>query len=297
MLSLWQNLSAIQLLPTGDLFLRDLQAFSWFQVYTTHMNDSWQSGIAYERFMGRWSALIAQKFLNWLAIPPACSWLDVGCGTGSLTRLILATQQPKEIISIDSSSDFISHAQRSITTPLVHFKVGLAQSLELDSNSIDVVVSGLVLNFVPQPEAAILEMLRVTKPGGKIGIFLWDYAHGMQMLRYFWDAAVELDNKANEFDEGIRFPLCQEGQLESLIRKVGLKQVEATSIEVKTVFQNFDDYWQPFLGNVGPAPGYTISLNQKDRQKLEDKLRKSLPIDNNGSISIMAKAWAVKGAV
>jgi SAM-dependent methyltransferase len=259
------------------------------------MNDSWLSGIAYERFMGRWSTLVAQEFLNWLAITPARSWLDVGCGTGSLTKLILETYQPKEIISIDSSGDFISHAQRSIANPSVHFKVGLAQSLELDSNSIDTVVSGLVLNFVPQPKAAILEMLRVAKPGGKIGIFLWDYADGMQMLRYFWDAAVELDNNANEFDEGIRFPLCQEGQLESLIREVGLKQVEATPIEVKTVFKNFDDYWQPFLGNVGPAPNYTMSLNQKDRQKLEVKLRKSLPTDDNGSISLIARAWAAKG--
>lgn len=259
------------------------------------MNDAWLSGIAYEKFMGRWSTLVAHKFLDWLAISPARSWLDVGCGTGSLTKPILEMYQPKEIISIDSSSDFIEHAKHSITSPSVRFKVGLAQSLELDSNSIDAVVSGLVLNFVPQPKVAILEMLRVTKPSGKIGVFLWDYADGMQMLRYFWDAAVELDNNANDLDEGIRFPLCQKGQLESLIREVGLKQVEATAIEVKTVFQNFDDYWQPFLGNVGPASNYTMSLDQKNRQKLEDKLRKSLPIDDNGSISLIARAWAVKG--
>jgi SAM-dependent methyltransferase len=158
----------------------------------------------------------------------------------------------------------------------------------------DAVVSGLVLNFVPQPEIAILEMLRVTKPGGKIGIFIWDYADGMQMLRYFWDAAVELNTKASEFDEGIRFPLCQEGQLEALVRTVGLTQVEAAPIEIETGFQNFDDYWQPFLGMVGSAPSYIKSLNQKARQKLEDQLRNSLPIDNNGSISILARAWAVK---
>ena len=259
------------------------------------MNDSWLNGIAYERFMGRWSTLIAQKFLKWLAAAPACSWLDVGCGTGSLTRLILETQQPKEVLSIDSSRDFISHAQRLITNPIVHFKVGFAQSLEVDSNSMDSVVSGLVLNFVPQPDAAVLEMLRVTKPGGKIGIFLWDYAKGMQMLRYFWDTAVELDDKATEFDEGNRFPICQEGQLEALVRKAGLTQVEAAPIEVKTVFQSFDDYWQPFLGRVGSAPGYVTSLNQKSRHKLEDKLRNSLSIDKNGSISIAARAWAVKG--
>ncbi len=261
------------------------------------MNDYWNSGIAYERFMGRWSTLVAQKFLSWLDAAPARTWLDVGCGTGSLTRRILESCQPREIISIDSSADFISHAQRSITDPSVHFKVGLAQSLELDSNSIDVAVSGLVLNFVPQPKEAVLEMARVTKPGGKIGIFLWDYADGMQMLRYFWDAAVELDDNAREHDEGIRFPICREGQLASLFKEVELKQVEATGIEIKTVFKNFDDYWQPFLGIVGSAPSYVASMKPEDIQKLEDKLRASLPINADGSMSLTARAWAVKSTV
>lgn len=259
------------------------------------MDDSWLSGIAYERFMGRWSTLVAQEFLRWLAVPSDCRWLDIGCGTGSLARLILETSHPKEIIAIDSSSDFISHAQRSIMDPRIHFRVSLAQSLDLDSNCMDAVVSGLALNFISPPEVAVSEMLRVTKPGGKIGAFVWDYADGMQMLRYFWDAAVELDQSASEFDEGIRFPLCREGQLESLIREVGFKQVETVPIEVETLFQDFDDYWQPFLGGVGPAAGYTMSLSQKDRQKLEDKLQKVLPIDRNGSISLIARAWAVKG--
>jgi SAM-dependent methyltransferase len=259
------------------------------------MNNYWLSGASYERFMGRWSVPVARRFLSWLAIAPARIWLDVGCGTGSLTRCILESHQPKEIISIDSSGEFISHAQRSITDPCVHFRVGFAQSLELDSNSIDVAVSGLVLNFVPQPEVAIREMLRVTRPGGKIGIFLWDYADGMQMMRYFWDAAVELDNNAREHDSGVRFPICREGQLESLVREAGLKQVEATAIEIKTIFQDFDDYWQPFLGKVGSTSSYVSSMNPEDRQKLEDKLRTSLPINDDGSISLNAKAWAVKG--
>jgi SAM-dependent methyltransferase len=259
------------------------------------MNDAWGSGVAYERFMGRWSALLAHKFLTWFDIAPARTWLDVGCGTGSLTRLILESYQPKEIIAIDSSADFISHAQRSINDSSVHFRVGLAQALELDSNSIDVVVSGLVLNFVPQPKEAILEMQRVTKPGGKIGIFLWDYADGMQMMRYFWDAAVELDKNAREHDSGVRFPICREGQLESLVREVGLKHVEATAIEINTVFQNFDDYWQPFLSIVGSPSSYVMGLNPVDRQKLEDRLRNSLPINHDGSISLTARAWSVKG--
>jgi len=258
-------------------------------------NDSWSSGDSYERFMGRWSTLIARKFLDWLAIPPNMTWLDIGCGTGSLTKLILETSKPKEVIAIDSSSEFISHAQHLITDPIARFQTGLAQSLELGSNSIDAVASGIMLNFVPQPETAIAEMIRVTKPGGLIGIFVWDYADGMEMLRYFWDAAVELDPLAKEYDEGIRFPLCHKGQLELMVKNAGLKHVEAMPIEVTTVFQNFDDYWTPFLGNVGPAPSYNMSLNQQGRLNLENKLRKTLPIDNDGSISLMARAWAVKG--
>jgi ubiquinone/menaquinone biosynthesis C-methylase UbiE len=258
-------------------------------------NDSWFSGNQYDRFMGRWSNLIARKFLDWLVVSPNGVWLDLGCGTGSLTKLILETSQPKKIISIDSSSEFISHAQQLIANPIVSFQAGLAEALEQESNSFDAVVSGIMLNFVPHPEKAVAEMIRVTKPSGTIGIFIWDYAEGMEMLRYFWDAAVELDGSAKEFDEGIRFPLCQEGQLESLVKKTNLKQVEAIPIEVITKFKNFDDYWKPFLGNVGPAPNYTMNLIGKDRQKLENKLRLSLPIREDGSISLMAKAWAVKG--
>jgi SAM-dependent methyltransferase len=261
------------------------------------MTDSWQSGIAYERFMGRWSSLLGRKFLGWFAAGPGRSWLDVGCGTGSLTRLILETQGPKDIIGIDPSSQFLSHAQASITDPSVSFKVGQAQSLELDSGSMDAVVSGLVLNFVPQPEAAILEMKRVTKPGGRIGAFVWDYAEGMQMLRYFWDAAAALDPKAAELDEGVRFPLCREGRLESLARMAGLKQVEAAPIEIETVFKDFDDYWGPFLGGAGPGSAYVMSLDQDARQKLEDQLRRRLPANGNGSISLSARAWAVKCTV
>lgn len=260
-------------------------------------NDTWQSGNPYELFMGRWSSRIAKKFLGWLAIPPNQSWVDVGCGTGSLTKQILDRSQPKKVVAIDSSNEFITHAQQTITNPSAQFRVGLAQTLPLDSSSMDVAVSGLMLNFVPQPETAISEMCRVLKPGGTIGIYLWDYAEGMEMLRYFWDAALELDKRAEALDEGIRFPICQQDQLESLIQKTGLEQVEAKPIEVTIIFKSFDDYWTPFLGKVGPAPNYLMRLTQQKRQKLEEKLRESLPINGNGSISLMARTWAVKGIV
>jgi len=261
------------------------------------MNDSWSEGNSYERFMGRWSSLVAEKFLQWLAIPPGLCWLDVGCGTGSLTKHILETQNPGKVISIDSSEQFILYAQKIVNHPSVQFSVDNAESLKIASGSIDAVVSGLVLNFIPDPEIAVQEMMRVTKHGGKIGIFLWDYAEGMQMLRYFWDAAVKLDDKAKEFDEGLRFPLCKKEELESLFRKSGLRDVEEIPIEINAYFKNFNDYWEPFLGNVGPAPSYAMSLEPKDRKQLEMKVRELLPFNKDGSISITARAWAVKGTV
>jgi ubiquinone/menaquinone biosynthesis C-methylase UbiE len=258
--------------------------------------DSWGSGNQYEIFMGRWSNLIGQKFLTWLAIPFDRIWLDLGCGTGSLTKLILEKCQPKKVISIDSSSEFIFYSRQSIISPKVDFRIGMAQELKMKSNSVDAVVSGIMLNFVPQPEAAIAEMIRVAKPDGTIGIFVWDYSNGMEMLRYFWDTAVELDIKAREYDEGVRFPLCHEGELESLVKGFNLKKVSAVPLEETIRFKNFNDYWLPFLGRVGPAPSYVMNLREKDRQKLENRLREILPVDKDGSISLMIRAWAVKGS-
>lgn len=262
-----------------------------------NISDSWLGGNPYERFMGRWSTLAGQEFLNWLDSPPACRWLDVGCGPGILTRLILEAHRPGAILGIDSSPEFVSHARRAIANPLVQFQVGLAQSLDLASNSYDIVVSGLVLNFVPEPEVAVEEMVRVAKSGGTVGIYLWDYADGMEMLRTFWDAAIALDAAAAEMDEGNRFPLCREGALETLVRGAGLKQVQSKAVEVTTRFEGFDDYWEPFLGKVGPAPSYNMSLSQKDRRRLEERLRQTLPIAADGSISLLARAWAVRGTV
>ena len=261
------------------------------------MTDPWVAGNPYEKFMGRWSTPVAELFLKWLDVPAQSKWLDVGCGTGSLTTLVLDHYQPNEIIGIDSSDEFIAHTQKRISHPFARFMVGLAQSLELETDSMDAVISGLVLNFVPEPKDAVTEMMRVTKTGGTVGIFLWDYADKMQMLRTFWDAAVELDPKARDLDEGVRFPLCRDGRLMSLVTEADLGEVEAKSIEVETVFQSFEDYWNPFLGGIGPAGAYAVSLDPNERQKLKDKLSETLPMNDDGSISLIARAWAVKGTV
>jgi ubiquinone/menaquinone biosynthesis C-methylase UbiE len=257
--------------------------------------DSWQSGYAYEQYMGRWSQLIAYEFLHWLPIAEGMEWLDAGCGTGVLSRAILDTKQPKAILAIDSSPHFIAFAQETNKDPRLHVAVALAQSLPAELNHFDAVVSGLVLNFVPQPEQAVAEMKRVAKPGGVVAAYLWDYADGMQMLRFFWDAAVTLDKNAAQLHEGTRFPLCQKGKLETLFLDSGLQDVRFRSIEIATVFNTFEDYWRPFLSGVGPAPSYMMTLNESQRIALKERLRATLPEAAGGTISLVARAWAVQG--
>ena len=260
-------------------------------------HDPWDSGDPYELFMGRWSKLIAHKFLAWLDIPEDRYWLDVGCGTGALSKAILTSCQPKGILGIDSSSEFINHNQQTNSDSRLHFDIGMAQSIPANSSQFDVAVSGLVLNFVSEPEKAVGEMLRVTRPGGVISVYVWDYADGMQMLRTFWDAAIALDAGASKLDEAVRFPLCQPDALEKLFLDSRLHKVTLKPVEVQTVFSSFEDYWQPFLGGVGPAPGYIKDLNDSQRSALKERLRSSLPISKDGSISLLARAWAIRGSV
>jgi SAM-dependent methyltransferase len=160
---------------------------------------------------------------------------------------------------------------------------------------VDGAVSGLVLNFVPDAVQALAEMVRVTRPGGTIGAYVWDYAGDMQLIRQFWDAAGALDPLARELDEGVRFPLCRPEPLQALFISAGLANVQVRAVDVPTRFRDFDDCWTPFLGGQAPAPGYTMSLEEDRRASLREYLRARLPYDADGSIPLIARAWAVRG--
>jgi SAM-dependent methyltransferase len=257
--------------------------------------DNWANGNLYEQYVGRWSRPVARKFLKWLAVPAGSQWLDVGCGTGALSQTILETSSPSGITALDRSEAFVEFAHSQIADERVRFKVGDAQSLSLELGPFDAIVSGLVLNFIPQPEQALTSMMRVTRTGGVIGAYVWDYADGMQLMRYFWDAAVALDSKVDEIDEVKRFPLSRPGPLKELFHRVGLQQVEVIPIEVPTTFRNFDDYWSPFLGGQGPAPSYLMSISEEHRVTLREQIRSKLPFAADGSIPLTARAWAVRG--
>jgi hypothetical protein len=138
-------------------------------------------------------------------------------------------------------------------------------------------------------------MARVARPGGAVAAYVWDYAEKMEMMRHFWDAAVTLDPAALEFDEGRRFPICKPSPLAGLFRNAGLLEVEVRAIDVPTHFRDFDDYWSPFLGGQGPAPGYVTSLSEERREAVRERIRSNLPIGRGGSISLMARVWAVRG--
>jgi SAM-dependent methyltransferase len=257
--------------------------------------DTWESGDEYEAYVGRWSRLVARDFLGWLERQSGSRWLDVGCGTGALTQAILELAAPSEVASVDPSPGFIAHARKQITDPRVRFETGDARSLLFDSGGFDVVVSGLVLNFVPQPDQAVAEMRRTARPGGLIGSYVWDYAGEMQFIRHFWEAAVEIDFGAADLNQGHRFPLCDPEQLAQLFERAGLQRFETKAIDVPTVFRDFDDYWLPFLGGQGAAPSYLKTLSEAHRSGLRDRVRERLPIEPDGSIHLIARAWAVKG--
>ena len=257
--------------------------------------DQWSLGDNYERYIGRWSRLVARQFVTWLALPPALHWLDVGCGTGALTQAILRGNAPASVLAIDTATGFIAVARRQVNDARANFQTGAAQALPLTGGSVDALVSGLVLNFTPDPARSLTEMARVTRPGGTVAAYVWDYAGGMQMLRLFWDAASALDRGAVALDEGRRFPICSREALRTLWQECGLAQIECRDIDVPTVFSSFDDYWLPFLGGQGPAPTYCSTLAEDARAALRDRLRAMLPVAADGRISLTARALAVRG--
>jgi SAM-dependent methyltransferase len=197
------------------------------------------------------------------------------------------------VTGVDSAEGFVSHARAAV--PTATFVVGDAQELPFADGSFDAVVSGLVLNFVPDPGRAVAEMTRVARAGGTIAAYVWDYVGRMELMRAFWDAAGELDPAARDLDEGIRFRALDRSGLERLFAAAGQPDASSRPIDIPTVFGDFDDYWEPFLGGQGPAPAYVASLGEAERNRLRELLRERLPAAPDGSISLVARAWAARG--
>jgi trans-aconitate methyltransferase len=256
--------------------------------------DRWAGSDAYERYIGRWSRPVADQFVVWLEVPPGQRWLDVGCGTGALSQAILKRSAPASLIGVDPLEPFIARASAVLTDPRASFRLGSAADTGLPDGAADVVVAGLVLNFVPDVGAALAEWRRVLAPGGVVGAYVWDYLRGMGFIRQFWDAAVAVDPAAATLDQGGQRGITAAGQPEAALRAAGFVAVEARSIAIPTVFADFDDLWLPFLGGTGGAPGYVATLDDAHRDAIREQLCRSVAAEPDGSIHLEARAWAVR---
>jgi len=265
-------------------------------MHVTTPSDRWAAGDAYESFMGRWSRQVAALFLDWLALPPSLNWLDVGCGTGALSEAICRRSPPQSLVGCDPSPDFVSFAgARSVPNCPTAFVIASADSLPMRVGGFDVIVSGLVLNFLPQPLTAVQSMKERLRPGGMLAAYVWDYSEGMQFLRTFWEEATVVVPSAADLDEGRRFPLCRPGALAELLTNGGLKAVATTSLQIQMSFPSFDDFWSPFRGGTGPAPSFVASLDVHARAQLALRLKARLRPSADGAIRLTARAFGVRG--
>lgn len=258
---------------------------------------TWESGQAYEPYMGRWSRQIAALFLDWLAPPRRARWLDVGTGTGAIVQAIVARAEPDSVVALDRSDGYLAYARAHQRDPRVAFRQGDAARIPAEANAFDVATSGLMLNFVPDAGAVLAEMARVTRPGGTVAAYVWDYGGRMEILRWFWDVAVQLDPAVAPRDEANRSALWRPDVLAAHVRDAGLRDVAVQPLEVPARFPDFESYWAPFRGGQGTVASYAMGLDEPARQRLCAELDARLPRAGDGSIALAVRAWAVRGSV
>ncbi len=258
-------------------------------VTPTQFND----GKSYERMMGRWSQAAGEIFLDWLTLPSGLRWLDVGCGNGAFTELLVLRCKPTEVQGIDPSEGQLSFARdRSATHPAT-FHRGDAQELPFEDDRFDVAVMALAINLIPDPAKAVAEMARVVRPEGAVATYMWDINGGGFTMEPIREVLSEMGIATPFF--GAEF--TEQGGMRKLWESVGLDAVVVRRIEIGLTFTDFDDFWISNTEADGTVPKAIKSMSESDVEELRERLRGQLPTDAQGKISYVAHANAVKGQV
>jgi SAM-dependent methyltransferase len=252
---------------------------------------------AYEQFMGRWSRSIAPLLVRFAEVRDSHAVLDVGSGTGALAAAVAASAPSATVVGIDPAAAYVASARAKRPSDRLTFEVGDARKLRFEDAAFDRTLSLLVINFIPDPQKALLEMKRVTRHRGTVAAAVWDYGEGMEMLRTFWDAAIALRPGDGAKDER-HMPLCGRGELAAFWRRGGLESVVEEGLTIETRFGSFDDYWIPFTLKQGPAGAYVAGLAPAEREALRLRLRQRFVGDGPDHPFVLnARAWAVRGIV
>jgi ubiquinone/menaquinone biosynthesis C-methylase UbiE len=253
---------------------------------------------AYEQSMGRWSRLLAERFIAFSAARDGARIIDIGCGTGSLSFALAKTLPSAQIVGIDFSQDFVDYATARIPAGgQLAFMQGDAAALRYPDESFDAALSLLVLNFVPDAHKAARELMRVTRPGGVIAAAVWDYRGGLTFMRVLADTAAALDPVGAAFRaKQFGAPFTRPDELAATWREMGLHEVTQTSLSIRMDFADFADYWRPWLRGQGTLGAYITSLSGETRSQVEHHVRLAyLAGDLDGPRSFTATAWACRG--
>ncbi len=261
---------------------------------------SYSNPAVYGRFMGRWSARLAPSFLRFAELRDGQHVLDVGCGTGSLSRAVVSSGATVEVTGIDPTPAYLSFAREAVQHPRAQFKAGAAESLSFPDGAFDAALALLVLQDFADPRQAVREMARVTRRGGVVATCLWDFKGGLPMLSLLWQAAEAVAPEAvsHQREQNPPPPPTTLSDLQALWRSCGLADTRTAILDLSMEFSSFDDYWQPFLGGSTPTSAFAAALDTQTGGALARMLRDKLPgVRPDGSFVIPARAWAVKGIV
>jgi len=260
----------------------------------TEARPTFDDGAAYDEFMGRWSRAVGAVFLDWLAAPRKAAWLDIGCGTGAFTTLIVKTCKPARVSAVDPGTAQIAFARRQPVAKRADFRVADAQALPFSDGTFDVVASALVINFIPDRARGVAEMRRVARPYGMVGGYVWDFVADLSASWPFNRALSGLG-----FDPP-QLPGTPESTLEglaALFAGAGFHDIATRAIDVTCAFRDFDTFWRTQTPLMHPVGKLVATLSETDRAALMDAVRAQVPAGPDGRIAYSARANAVMGRV